>query len=142
MNTTPRRPRLNTQQVEEAIKDQVSEAPFSASEFAQVYSHRKDSYEMAKDIEKESSCDICRDDLDTIEELMYSVEKAQEQLVKKWFEENNIQAPYPVGTRITHGLIAGIYEYEPAVYKVKIDGCTDNSRYRLIRFEDAQTGDH
>lgn len=139
MNTTPRRPRLNTQQVEEAIKDKVSEAPFSASEFSQVYSHRKDSYEMAKDIEKESGCDICRYDLDTIEELMYSVEKAQEQLVKKWFEENSIQPPYPIGARLTQGVIAGVYEYEPAVYRVKIDGCTDDSRYRLIRFEDAQT---
>lgn len=139
MNTTPRRPRLTKEQIAEAVKNNLDELPFTAKQFADEYEGCLDSYELAKKLDDNCGCSLSRNDLDAIEELQAIVEDAQKQLVEKWFEENDIQPPYPIGTRITKGVIDGIYEYIPAYYTVQEDDETDPTRRLLIRFEDAQT---
>jgi succinate-semialdehyde dehydrogenase/glutarate-semialdehyde dehydrogenase len=41
------------------------------------------------------------------------------------------------GMGIKEGVIEGIYEHQPAYYRVKENGCTQDKRWLLIRFEDA-----
>lgn len=138
MNTTPRRPKLSQLQIAEAVKNHLDELGFSAKEFAEEYRDWFDSYELAKALDDNCSAGLCRNDIDQIEELQAIVEDAEKQLVKKWFEENNIQPPYPIGTRLKKGVIDGIYEYSPGYYTVQEDGCTDPNQRLLVRFEDAQ----
>ncbi|MOA62056.1 hypothetical protein D3C78_1873540 [compost metagenome] len=57
--------------------------------------------------------------------------------MKAWAEEHSPQPPLPIGARIKQGVITGIYDYEPATYRVKEDGCTNDSRSLLIKFENA-----
>ena len=56
---------------------------------------------------------------------------------KKWVDENNIQPPLPIGTRIKQGVIHSVCDYSAAKYRVKEDGCAQDGRFLLIRFEDA-----
>lgn len=65
------------------------------------------------------------------------VSELQSAAEKKWFSENDIQPPLPIGTRIKQGVIAGIYEHGPAMYLVKEDGCTKDGRHLIIKFENA-----
>lgn len=59
------------------------------------------------------------------------------QAIKAWAKEHEPQPPLPIATRIKQGVIVGIYDYDPASYRVKEDGCTNDSRSLLIKFEDA-----
>ena len=60
------------------------------------------------------------------------------EMIKEWGETNDIAQPLPLGTELDCGVIDGVYDYEPAVYKVKMWEEQDNpTTRRLIKWEDA-----
>jgi len=72
--------------------------------------------------------------------LHHRLERAK----KQWAEENNIQPPYPVGSRVRSllqwnnitGTITGISQHHAACYEVKKDGSEpDGTTRRIIEFE-------
>jgi len=104
--------------------------------FAEHYQPGMDGYELAKELDKNAYWDSSREEMEALDEVDYLVERAVAQAVKAWAEEFKPEPPLPVGTRVERGVITGIYDYTPATYLVKEDGCTNDSR-RLIKFEDA-----
>jgi len=105
---------------------------------ARVYRWPMDGYELAKDLERYEGWDLERSDIDELDNMDHFVSTAQRQAEKEWFAANPVEPPLPVGTRIMQGVIAGIYEHQPAYYRVKETGCTNDSRFLLIKFEDAR----
>lgn len=102
------------------------------------YSYPMDGYELAKNLDRWESWDNTRDDVDTLDEIDCKVDRLLREAVKAWGVAFPMEPPFPVGHRITHGVIDHIYEHRPATYAVKEEGCTKPSRYLLIKFEDAK----
>lgn len=102
------------------------------------YSYPMDGYELAKNLDRWHSWDATRDDVDNLDEIDCKVERMLRAAEKEWGQAFPMDPPFPVGTRITRGVIDHIYEHKPAVYAVKEDGCTREGRFLLIKFEDAK----
>lgn len=136
-NNIPKRPSITEEMVLNAIDGKCIGMPFSAEQFAEQFAEYKDSYEIARDLDRRYYLDLARDDLDLIDDLIGFVNEFHRKAVKQWFEDNNIQPPHPIGARLTKGIITGIDTYEPARYLVKENGCTNPNRHLLINFEDA-----
>ncbi|KIY40693.1 hypothetical protein TZ03_11135 [Pseudomonas sp. 10-1B] len=58
------------------------------------------------------------------------------QAIKAWAKEHEPQPPLPIGPRIKQGVIMKIYDYDPASYRAKEDGCTNDSRSSTLAAED------
>ena len=111
---------------------------FQAEEIAINYSRSSDGYELAKDLERNCSWEI---DCNTVEDLdMVSnyIDTEYKIVRKKWFNDNNIQSPFPIGTEIKEGVIHDIWDHDVAYYRVKRWGETNASRFGLIKFENAK----
>jgi hypothetical protein len=107
-------------------------------EMAENFSPHNDGYEFAKDLEENCSWNITSIIVEDLDSVSHYVDEEMKVERKKWFEENNIQPPFPIGTEIKEGVIHHIYEYDVAYYSVKRFGETNPSRYGLIKFESAQ----
>jgi hypothetical protein len=136
-NNTPKRPAITKELALKALEGKCIGLPFTAEEFVEEWSPWKDSYEIAKSLDRAHCCDLSRDDLDHIDDMAGYIDDYHRETVNRWFADNNIQPPYLVGSRLKEGLITGIYEYQPAYYCVKEHGCTNPTRSLLIKFEDA-----
>ena len=133
------RPEVTEEMIRHAATEVAQKLDGDVDSIVEVYRHPMDGYELAKRLERESYWDISRDEMETLDEVEMSVSAAQRKAEREWFESNDIQPPFPVGTRIREGVITGIYDHMPAYYKVKEDGCTDPNRSRLIKYEDAES---
>lgn len=133
-----RRPEITDAMIELAVDIAANEMNADAKTLLSAYSYPTDGFELALKLHSEYGWDIERDDLECLDAIDINIERQHEKQCKKWFEENDIQPPFPVGTEIVEGIIAGIYEYGVAIYRVKLHGCQVSGRYRLIKFEDAR----
>lgn len=136
------RPTVTDEMIREAAM-QVAEVYYPDFKDAAVeailrqYSYPMDGYELAKQLDRWESWDTTRDDVDAMDEIDDKVERRLRDAVGVWGQAFPMEPPFPLGTRITRGVIDHIYEHQPAVYAVKEDGCTSASRFLLIKFEDA-----
>lgn len=105
---------------------------------ANHYRRNMDGFELAKELDKYANWDATREDVVALDEVNDLVDQAERAAIQAWAEEHNPQPPFPIGTRITEGVITGLYEYDAATYRVKEDGCTNATRSRLIKFENAR----
>lgn len=108
-----------------------------AETIAKHYSRHMDGFELAKELDKYASWDTTRDDMEALDEVDYLVDSAERAEIKAWAAEHNPQPPFPVGTRITKGMITGVSDYSPACYEVKEDGDEHPNRRLIIKFEHA-----
>lgn len=108
-----------------------------AETMAQHYRRGMDGFDLAKELDKYAYWDTTRDDMEALDEVDYLVERAENLAVKAWAEEFKPEPPLPIGARVKQGVITRIYEHVPAMYCVKEDGCTNDTRSLLIKFEDA-----
>jgi hypothetical protein len=109
-----------------------------AHDIASEYSSHMDGYDLAKDLDKNCSWDTSRETIDELDEVIGEAEDILKALEYAWVARNNIQQPLSDGTKIKHGIIDGVYEYEAARYKVIKNGETAESNSRqIIKFEDA-----
>lgn len=137
MQNIPPRPRADKAMILVACSVVAEKINADAATIAEHYRRHMDGFELAKELDKYAYWDTTRDDMEALDEVDYLVNRAEELAVKAWAEEFKPEPPIPVGTRIKEGVITGIYDYTPATYLVKEDGCTDDSRHRIIKFEDA-----
>lgn len=138
MQNIPPRPTADKATILEACKVVAEKLNGADAEtIAQHYRRHMDGFELAKELDKYAYWDTTREDMEALDEVDALVDRAERKAVKAWAEEHNPQPPLPIGTRITQGVITGIYDYEPATYRVKEDGCTNDSRSLLIKFENA-----
>jgi hypothetical protein len=134
MTQTFNRPKLTEAQIKELVTENFNDLPFTVDEFVRNYCPSRDSFEIAKEIDRLGSS-LSRDDLEVIEEICFVIEDGQKALEVEWAK--TIQPPYPVGTVISRGEITGISDHRPATYEVRAPGMPDNERL-LIKFEDAR----
>ena len=137
MPEIPRRPSASKEIILAAAQIVAAKINADAETIAQHFRPHMDGYDLAKELDKWAGWDTTRDEMESLDEVGHLVDEAVRDAEKAWFAENDIQPPFPVGTRIKEGMITGIYDYSPASYLVKEDGCLDDSRHRIIRFENA-----
>jgi len=134
----PPRPKITDQMINGAADLVAHKVGGNAEDIVAQYKHPMDGYELAKELERWCSWDIKRDDIDDLDEMQWLVRQAHETAIKQWVVGFDIQPTLPVGTKITRGVIAGISDRFDARYKVKENGCTQDGRYLLIKYEDAE----
>jgi len=108
-----------------------------ADTIAEYYRHHMDGYELARELDKWCGWDLTMRDVEELDGMSSIVDDLHRQAEDRWFKDNNIQAPLPIGSKIKQGVIEGICQYTAARYLVKENGCTKKDRFLLIRFEDA-----
>lgn len=157
-NTIPKRPIILTDEMKQRAARQVAEAlrKFGHIEESQIddsvrdiarvgYAHM-DGYQLAKALDERCywDCDMSMlDELDTWSSAAKLEIKAAQQ---KWVEDNKIEPPFPVGTRVIArwggedhtGTIDEVYAHGVAQYAVKVDNDSDPTRRIIVDFEDAR----
>lgn len=108
----------------------------AADDLVRHYRYPMDGYELALELNR-YGWDVSRDEMEELDGIDRGVRERLKEAEAAWFAANPVEPPFPIGTKITHGLITGIYEYEPARYLVKVPGTPDSQR-RIIKFEDAR----
>jgi len=132
------RPRVTKEMILEAAKQVAKNLDDADAEtIAKAYSHPMDGYELAKELDRMYCWDITMSDVEELDGMNSIVGDLHREAEDRWFKDNNIQPPLPIGTRIKNGVIEGICQYSAARYLVKENGCTQKGRFLLIRFEDA-----
>ena len=137
MSNIPPRPKADKVMILAACTLVAEKINGDAETIANHYRRHMDGFELAKELDKYASWDTTRDDMDALDEVDYLVDRAEGLAVKAWAEEFKPEPPLPIGTRVKQGVITRIYEHTPATYCVKEDGCTNDTRSLLIKFEDA-----
>ena len=105
---------------------------------AECYSYPMDGYQLAKALEQKFCWDIQVEDVSDLDAMDYVVRAKLADAEKEWATRENITPKLQPGTAISCGVIVGVSNYSVAAYKVKEHGCTNSSRYLLVRFEDAE----
>ena len=137
MSNIPPRPKADKVMILAACTLVAEKINGDAETIAKHYRRHMDGFELAKELDKYASWDTTRDDMEALDEVDYLVDRAEGLAVKAWAEEFKPEPPLPIGTRVKQGVITRIYEHTPATYCVKEDGCTNDTRSLLIKFEDA-----
>ncbi len=133
-----KRPTITQEMILEAAKKVAANLDDADAEtIAEHYRHPMDGYELARELDRYADWDLTMPDVEELDCLSSIVSDLHHQAEKKWVRENDIQPPLPIGTRIEQGVIHSVCDYSAAKYRVKEDGCTQDGRFLLIRFEDA-----
>ncbi len=140
MQNIPSRPRADKAMILAACTEVAEKLDGADAEtIAQYYCRGMDGFQLAKELDKSAYWDTTRDDMETLDEVDYLVDKAERAAIKEWAATYNPQPQFPIGARIEQGVITGIADdYSPATYLVKENGCTNDSRSLLIKFENAK----
>ena len=112
------------------------------------YSYPMDGFELSKQLDRYEGWDVTREEMEILDEMDGIVRDKYTEIEKKWFEENKILPPHPIGSIIklnqrrygVDGEITGISKYNVACYEVKPigqDDFTSGNRRVIIKFEDA-----
>lgn len=135
---SPPRPRVAESMIQEAASEVVQRVSgIRVMDIVSHYRHPMDGYDLAMKLNMYEGFDVSREEMETLDEVESYVRHSLKEAEKAWFETYDIQPPYPIGTRIKQGVIAGISDYDVATYEVKENGCTQDGRYLLIKFESA-----
>lgn len=144
----PPRPTVTDEMILRAAQQLVADFEMDGNpeDVAEQYRHPMDGYDLAKQLDLNCRWDICAIEVEALDTMNQYVDDIHLNAQKKWFAQNIITPPLPIGTRIKldpilgkpSGEIAGVSDHYPAHYKVKHDGCTDEHRYLLIKFEAAE----
>jgi len=111
----------------------------AASDIAETWRLGMDGYELAKALEYDFGWDgLCLQDAEDLDSIDSVVRDAEEEARKAWVAEWDIKPPYPIGTKLTRGVIASVSDYMSATYLVKENGCTHEGRHLVVKFEDAK----
>jgi hypothetical protein len=132
------RPKVTKEMILEAATKIAERLDGDAETIAEYYEHPMDGYQLAKELDRNAYWDLTMSDVEELDCMRGIVDQLHRAAEKKWVAENNIQPPLPIGTRITRGVIDSVCSYSAARYRVKEDGCTQDGRFLLIRFEDAK----
>lgn len=134
-----KRPQITFEMKLEAARQVATKLDGADAEtIAKTWQPHMDGYELARELDKNYYWDLTRDEMEQLDDMGEIVNDLLSEAEKQWFEENNIQPPLPIGTRIKEGVIAGIDKYGVARYLVKENGCIDPNRHLLIKFEAAE----
>ena len=113
-----------------------------AAEIASQWHSGIDGYELAKNLDSYCGWSPDAEDVDQLDDIGMVISTAQKEARKDWAKAWNIQPPHPIGTKVksprAKGVIAGVSEYMGATYLIKEDGCKQEGRHLLVKFEDVE----
>ena len=132
------RPKVTKEMILEAAKQIAENLDVDAETIAEHYRHPMDGYQLARELDRYAHLDLAMADVEELDGMSGIVDRLHSEAEKKWAAENDIQPPLPIGTTIKQGVIARIYEYAAARYLVKENGCTQEGRHLIVKFEDAK----
>jgi len=113
-----------------------------AADLARVCRHSSmDGYELAKELDRICGWTPTAQDVETLDGFCSDVREAHRQACIAWARENNVQPPLPIGTMTTRGEITGVSDYDGATYLIRENGCNQEGRHLLVRFEDARAAE-
>lgn len=124
-----KRPTITKEMITEAAYVVAANVDGDAETLASHYRHPMDGYELARELDRYCGWDLTMRDVEELDCMSGIVADLHRKAEKKWAEEHPMQPPLPVGAEIKEGVIAGIYEYQPAYYRVKENGCTQDGRF-------------
>lgn len=96
-----------------------------------------DGYKLARALDDDYYWDMDAQTVDTLDGFYSVVCETHKQVCIAWARDNNIQPPLPIGAMTTKGLIAGLYEHDVACYRIKERDDANDTRFLIVRFEDA-----
>ena len=131
------RPKVTKEIIAEAAQKIAATVDCDAETIASCYTHPMDGYQLAKAIDRNTYGDLTMGDVEELDYMSSIVSDLHRAAEKKWVEENDIKNPLPIGTKITRGVIKGICTHSAARYLVQENGCTNENRSLLVKFEDA-----
>jgi hypothetical protein len=142
----PPAPKCTNALVKSAVLDYIGRHGFewgdadqAASDIASEYHFGIDGYQLAKALERDHYWpELGLQDAEDLDGVSTVVRDAEELERKAWAAEWSIKPSLPIGTQIKQGVIAGVYGYGVARYIVKENGCTQDGRHLIVKFEDAQ----
>jgi hypothetical protein len=113
----------------------------SAADIAKVGRRHIDGYELAKALDDRCYWDcnlMMADDLDAFSSLADDRIKAAQ---REWADRNNVQPPYPIGTKVKNkrgevGVLDEVYSHGVAQYLVKMDDEKRPTCRSILFFED------
>lgn len=100
------RPKITKEMVLEAAKEIAEKLDGDAETIADHYRHPMDVYELARELDRYAGWDLTMPDVEELDCLSSIVSDLHRKAEKKWVEENDIQPPLPIGTRIKQGVVA------------------------------------
>lgn len=131
------RPKVTKEMILEAATEIAANLDSDAETIAEHYRHPMDGYQLAKELDRYAYWDLTMSDVEELDGMSGIVDRLHREAEKEWFSDNNIQPPLTVGTAIKQGVIVDIYKHAAARYSVKENGCTQDGRFLLVKFEDA-----
>lgn len=139
MTQYPPRPVVTEDIIREAALDIANRLSGDVDDIVDAYQHPMDGYELGKALERESCWDIQRDDIDVLDEVGMNARRLLKEQEADWVRDNNIQPPYPVGTRVQTphrgtGVIDAIDDYSPGCFLVVPDIRTEVERRSQLRW--------
>ena len=139
-DTSISRPKVTAEIVKAAANRLIQECGLegSADEICSVYREGMDGYAIGKELDLRFGWDIDADSVEHLDGLGFIVHELHTKACYEWVSKNNIHPKLAIGTTIQRGVICGVSEYNPAMYKVKEHGCNKEDRFLLIKFEAAE----
>ena len=131
------RPKVTKEMVLEAAAKVAECLDGDAETIAKNYRHPMDGYQLARELDRHEYWDLTMDDVEELDRMGGIIDSLLADAEKKWFSENDIQPPIPIGATIREGVIDGIYQHAPARYLVKEHGCAQDGRFLIVMFENA-----
>jgi hypothetical protein len=148
MTQYPPRPTLTGDLLKSAVQAFLDKNPGfverlgsdSADDIASEYHLGMDGFELCKRLEKWCDWDIDREDMETLDGLDYFARQQLKEAEHRWMKHNNIQPPYPIGSRIKctqrgrTGVIDEVCEYSPGCYLVIPDERSEAEAKASVRW--------
>jgi hypothetical protein len=133
-----KRPTVTDEIVREAVKTTLRNVDDDEVDaIVKIYSHPMDGYKIARALEDEIGDDYTIEDAidfdvigDQVSRLLYCLEDL-------WVKENNIQPPFPNGTKIMQGVIHDVSMHHHATYRVAEHQNLIPNSFLLVKFENA-----
>lgn len=136
------RPTVTRELVARAVGEISAEiALVSAETIAKAYSPAFDGYHLARHLERFHYVDgLTMSDVEALDRVSMLVDAELRREELEWVKAHNIQPKLKAGDVVEQGTIAGVCGYAAARYLVKEPGCTQEGRFLLVKFEDAEAG--
>jgi len=138
MDKYPKAPKetieLLTKAFEQFAKDNDCDVNTLVTAYNDCYD--TDGYEIAKRLDNFYGWDIDSEWVEKLDDLAWLASDELKKQREQWFNENNIDPPYEIGTKLDKGTIVGIDTYYSGYYLVEQHN--DSIGKLLLKFEDAR----
>lgn len=140
---SPPRPKLTSEQMEQAVAELAKEIELSAEAIIRNYKPGSDGYELARELENDTRDRITRDQMECLDAVDSLIREAEAKLVKEWVAAHNIEAELRLQDRAVFRAQGQLYagkvidvRDEDAKYAILNDGDPHTTAY-IVKYEHA-----